>query len=259
MSATWDPSIYLKFGGERTRAAADLLARVPLDDPKHIVDLGCGPGNSTALIAARYSNADILGVDASEDMLQKARASGVRARFQYADINLWAPDDRYDLIYSNAMLHWLRDPLLTAQSCFRALAPGGVLAIQVPQNFDRPSHVNIAEAVQAGPWRTALANVFKPSLLYAEDYARALAPLGAELDIWTTDYLHILDGPDPVLRWISGSALRPYLDQLDASQRAAFEAEVGARLRAAYPPESDGRTFFPFRRLFVIAKAGVSS
>jgi trans-aconitate 2-methyltransferase len=249
----WDPDVYLKFGGERTRAAADLLARVPLRAPRHVVDLGCGPGNSTALIASRYPDADILGVDADATMLTQARAANVNARFEAGDFETWAPREAPDLIYANAALHWAAGPLSVALRLFQALAPRGVLALQVPQNFDQPSHVEMRAAAQDGPWAAKLAGVFQPLLLNASDYARALAPLGARLDIWSTAYLHVLEGEDAVLKWISGSALRPYFARLSAEERVGFEANLATRLKRAYRPESDGRTYFPFHRLFVIA------
>lgn len=252
----WDPDIYLKFGGERTRAAADLLARVPLSAPKRVVDLGCGPGNSTALIASRYPNADILGVDSDEAMLTQASAAHVNARFEAGDFETWTPRDAPDLIYTNAALHWAADPLGVASRLFRALAPGGVLALQVPQNFDKPSHVEMRAAAQDGPWAGKLRGVFQPLLLNAQDYARALALLDAKLDVWSTAYLHVLDGENAVLKWISGSALRPYFARLNAEESAGFEANLAARLKRAYPPERDGRTYFPFHRLFVVATGG---
>ena len=253
---TWDPDIYLKFGGERTRAAADLLAHVPLPAPKRIVDLGCGPGNSTALIASRYPNADILGVDSDEAMLKQARAAHVNARFEAGDFESWTPREAPDLIYTNAALHWAADPLAVAARLFQSLAPGGVLALQVPQNFDKQSHIEMRAAAQDGPWAEALRGVFQPLLLNAHDYSRALAPLGAKLDVWSTAYLHILEGGDAVLKWISGSALRPYFTRLSDEDRAGFEANLAARLKRAYPAESDGRTYFPFHRLFVVATKG---
>ncbi|MBI3438659.1 MAG: methyltransferase domain-containing protein [Proteobacteria bacterium] len=255
MSA-WDPDVYLKFGGERTRAAADLLARVPLSAPKHIVDLGCGPGNSTALIASRYPNADILGVDSDEAMLAKARAEHVQARFEPGDFETWTPHQAPDLIYTNAALHWAADPLAVAARLFQSLAPGGALALQVPQNFDKPSHVAMRAAAQDGPWAEKLRDAFQPLMLGAQDYAGALAPLGAKLDVWSTAYLHILEGEDAVLKWISGSALRPYFARLRGNERTGFEADLAARLRRAYPPEIDGRTYFPFHRVFAIASKG---
>ena len=189
-------------------------------------------------------------------MLKQARSSGVKARFETGDFETWTPHEAADLIYTNAALHWARDPLGVAGRLFNALARGGVLALQTPQNFDKPSHVEMRAAAADGPWAQKLAGVFQPLLLDAHDYARALAPLGAKLDVWSTAYLHILEGEDPVLRWISGSALRPYFALLNAEERAGFEANLAMRLKSAYPAERDGRTFFPFHRLFVIATRG---
>ena len=226
---------------------------MPLGAPARIVDLGCGPGNSTALIASRYANANVLGVDSDDAMLAQAHAANVNARFEVGDFETWAPRDAPDLIYSNAALHWAADPLAVATRLFQALAPGGVLALQVPLNFDKPSHVEMRAAAQDGPWSAKLAGIFQPLLLSGEDYARALAPLGAKLDVWSTAYLHVLECADPVLKWISGSALRPYFARLNAEERASCEASLAVRLRRAYPPENDGRTHFPFHRLFVVA------
>ncbi len=253
---SWDPGIYLKFGGERTRAAADLVARIPLEAPKGIADIGCGPGNSTALLATRYPDADILGLDSSTDMLEQARATKLKARWQEADFDEWTPDAAYDLLYANAAFHWSRDPVALTVRLYRTLTPGGAIALQVPQNFDQPSHIEINAAADAGPWRAKLKAVrqYNPAFDRAADYARALAPLGPKLDVWSTEYLHILEGEDPVFRWISGTALRPFTELLAGAERNAFEADVRARLLRAYPPEADGRTLFPFRRLFVIAQ-----
>jgi trans-aconitate 2-methyltransferase len=252
----WDPKLYMSFGDERTRPAADLLARVAVDAPRRIVDLGCGPGNSTALLRARFADADITGVDSSETMLAQARASGVPARWEQGDFDSWSPETPVDLIYANAAFQWSADPIALVTRLFTLLAPGGALAFQVPQNFDQPSHVEVRAAVDDGPWAAKLKSVkqYDPGYSKAPDYARALIPLSAALDIWTTEYLHLLDGPDPVFRWISGTGMRPFTQALEGAERAAFEQAARERLARAYPPEPDGRTLFPFRRLFVIAQ-----
>jgi trans-aconitate 2-methyltransferase len=253
--SAWDPNLYLKFGDERTRPAADLLARVALQAPRRIIDLGCGPGNSTALLAARFADAELIGLDASAEMLAQAASSPVKARWVEASFDDWSPDGDYDLIYANAAFQWSNDPLALTSRLFRTLAPGAVLALQVPQNFDQPSHVEVRAAIDEGPWRQKLigARQYDPGFAKAADYARELAPLGALLEIWTTEYLHFLAGPDPVFGWMSGTGLRPFTQRLEAEERAGFEAAVRLRLARAYPSESDGRTLFPFRRLFVIA------
>lgn len=252
---TWDPNLYLKFGAERTRPAADLLAHVMLDAPARITDLGCGPGNSTALLRARFPNAQITGVDSSADMLRDAQASGLNTDWRQDNFDTWTPEAPQDLIYANAAFQWSDDPVALVTRLFTHLSPGGVLAFQVPQNFDQPSHIEVRAAVEDARWAERLKTVkqYDPGFAKGPDYARALMPRGAALDIWTTEYLHILDGADPVFRWMSGTGLRPFVQALEGETRAAFETAARTRLAAAYPPEAGGRTFFSFRRLFVIA------
>ena len=252
---SWDPSLYLTYAAERTRPVHDLVARVPVS-PRRVVDMGCGPGNSTAVIAERWPKASVEGVDSAQSMLEKARASAIRARWSLGDFDDWEPEGQApDLIVSNAALHWADDPPGVARRLFSLLPEGGVLAVQVPQNFDQPSHTAISEVVENGPWTEALAGArrYDPGYAKAADYARALGGAAAHLDIWTTDYLHILEGEDPVFRWMSGTGLRPFLDRLEGDLRAAFVARLKTALIEAYRPEPDGRTFFPFKRLFVVA------
>jgi trans-aconitate 2-methyltransferase len=252
---TWNPERYLAFGDQRTRPAVDLLARVPLAEAGRIADLGCGPGNSTALLVERWPEAETVGIDNSKEMLAKARASGLRAGWVEADIATWAPPDPLDLIYSNAALHWLADHERLMPKLLGYLRPGGALAIQMPRNFEAPSHALLRETAQSGPWATCLEGpLATPSVAAPAWYYDLLAPLAGTLDVWETEYLHVLDGDDPVLMWTRGTALRPVLDTLDEQHREAFEAAYAARLRKAYPMRADGRTLFPFRRLFIIAQ-----
>jgi len=250
----WDPARYLAFADHRTRPAADLLARIGLEDPSTVVDLGCGPGNSTALLAARWPSARIVGVDSSPDMLAKARASGVRAEWLEADIAHWTPDTPPDVIYANAALQWLPEHAALLPRLLGFLSPGGALAVQMPRNFDAPSHALLRATAAEGPWAGRLAGVLRAEPVAGPAwYYDLLAPHAATLDIWETEYLHVLESEDPVLRWTRSTALRPVIDALDDDQLAAFEAAYAAKLRAAYPRRADGRTLFPFRRLFVVA------
>jgi trans-aconitate 2-methyltransferase len=252
---TWDPERYLTFGDQRTRPALDLLARVPLANAARVADLGCGPGNSTALLAERWPEAAIVGVDSSPAMLAQARASGVRATWLEADIGAWTPDRPLDLIYSNAALHWLADHALLLPRLMGQLCGGGVLAVQMPRNFAAPSHALLHETAANGPWADRLAGILDERPVAAPEwYYDLLAALAEGLDIWETEYLHVLEGDDPVLRWTRGTALRPIMQALDGEQFAAFETAYAARLRAAYPKRADGRTPFPFRRLFIVAQ-----
>jgi trans-aconitate 2-methyltransferase len=252
---TWDPERYLSFGDQRTRPALDLLARVPLADAAHIADLGCGPGNSTALLAERWPEAEIIGVDSSPVMLAQARASSVRATSLEADIAGWTADRPLDLIYSNAALHWLGDHALLLLRLMGQLSAGGVLAVQMPRNFAAPSHTLLRETAASGPWADRLAgSLDRHPVATPEWYYDLLAPIAEGLDIWATEYLHVLEGDDPVLNWTRGTALRPIMQALDADQAAAFEAAYAARLHGAYPRRADGRTLFPFRRLFMVTQ-----
>lgn len=250
----WDPTLYLKFGAERTRPAADLLARVLSNTPNLIVDIGCGPGNSTALLRARHPQARLIGVDASADMLADAAKSGVEAQWAQGDFETWAPPEPADLIYSNAALQWADAPLETAKRLFSCLAPGGVLAFQVPYNQDQTSYTEVRDAVSMPRWREALKGVrqYDPGFTKAEEYYRAFSALGGECDIWHTTYLHALEGEDAVFRWMSATGIRPFVQALAGSDRDAFEQEVRARYARAFPRDPDGRTLFAFRRLFAV-------
>lgn len=252
----WDAQTYLQFGDERTRAAAELLARVPLTDPGRVLDLGCGPGNSTALLRARYPQAEILGVDNAPDMLMAARKSGVTAEWLQADLQTWSPERRYDLVYANATFQWLDDHPHLFPRWWAQVAPGGALAVQMPRNFDAPSHRLLRAVAQEGPWASRLAPLLRVDpVAPAAAYHRWLRPHTARLDLWETEYLQVLTGEDPVLRWVRGTALVPLLSALSPKERPAFEADYAARLRQAYPPEATGETLFPFRRLFLIANS----
>ncbi|WP_418315553.1 methyltransferase domain-containing protein [Piscinibacter sakaiensis] len=254
---SWNPDQYLKFAAPRLRPAIDLLAAVPLEHARVIVDLGCGAGNVTRLLAERWPQAQLSGVDNSAEMLAKAAGEVPGVRWLECNLADWRAERPADLIYSNAALHWLpahRElfPRLLAQ-----LEPGGVLAVQMPRNFAAPSHTAIADTVAAGPWRARLEHLLEPAPVAPPDfYFDLLAPIAERVDIWETEYLQVLDGPDPVKEWTKGTWLKQFLDALDdPAERAAFERDYAERVAAAYPMRPDGRTLFPFRRLFIVATA----
>jgi trans-aconitate 2-methyltransferase len=252
---SWSPERYLAFAYHRTRPAIDLLARVALQHPERVADLGCGPGNSTRLLVERWPAATVIGIDSSSDMLASARGSGVGATWVEADIAGWKPDRELDLIYSNAALHWVCDHESLLARLLGSVRPGGVLAVQMPRNFEAPSHTLLRATAESGPWADRLAEVLDWRPVAAPDwYYDLLAPRAAALDIWETVYLRVLEGDDPVLRWTRSTALRRITQALDEADCAAFEAAYAARLREAYPSRADGRTLFPFRRLFVVAQ-----
>jgi trans-aconitate 2-methyltransferase len=253
---TWNPLEYLKFAGYRLRPALDLLAPISLDSPRAVYDLGCGPGNITRLLKERWPGAAVTGVDSPSEMLVRASQEAPDVTLLLADIGQWSPPAPADLLFSNATMHWLDDhqrllPRLVAQ-----LAPGGVLAVQMPCNRDAPCHLLIDAAASDGPWRLRLSQV-RPifrSVESAEAYYRIFAPLARRVDIWETEYLHVLEGDNPVLEWTKGTALRPYLDVLNEPDRGAFLATYATRVSAAYPKQPDGHTLLPFNRIFLIAQ-----
>lgn len=254
---TWNPTQYLKFAQPRLRPALDLLARLDLDAPRLACDLGCGTGEHTRMLAARWPAARVVGVDASAQMLERARAAAPGIEWMQADLNAWAPPGAPDLIYSNAALHWLGDHDTLFPALFRALAPGGLLAVQMPRNFLAPSHTAIGDTVNAGVWRERLAPLLRPvPVAEPARYFDLLAPHAAAIDIWETEYLQVLTGTDPVKEWTKGTWLAPFLEALQGEEREAFERDYAARVRQAYPPRADGRTLFPFRRLFIVARKG---
>ena len=257
---SWDPNQYLKFTDHRLRPALDLLAQIPAADPRSIYDLGCGPGNITRLLAERWPGARVVGVDSSADMLAKARQEAPGVAFEQADIAHWSPPARADLLFTNATLHWLDDHAALLPRLAAQLAPGGVLAIQMPDNRTSPSHLLMDEAAATGPWHETLARL-RPvygAMQSPDAYYRILAPAVRQVDIWETTYLHVLPestGDDhPVVEWTKGTALRPYLDALEEPERSAFLAADATRIAAAYPKQPDGRTLLPFRRIFIVAR-----
>lgn len=254
--ARWEPDQYLKFAGPRLRPALDLLAAIPAMDAARIFDLGCGTGNMAADLRGRWPEAAITGVDSSEEMLAAARAAHPDMAWTQADLAAWVPEAPADLLYSNAALQWLGDHGVLLPRLVRCLAPGGVLAVQMPGNFNSPSHTLIKDVAAEGPWAARLEGVgLRAPVAAPEAYYAYLAPLARTVDIWEATYLHVLEGADPVVEWSRGTALRPVLAALgDEAERAVFLAEYAARVRAAYPPRTDGRTLFPFRRLFIVAQ-----
>jgi trans-aconitate 2-methyltransferase len=247
----WSASQYLKFADERTRAVRDLLAAVPTPAAARVIDLGCGPGNSTEVLAARFPDAAVEGLDRSADMLVAARRLLPAVAFRSGDIATWQSDIRYDVILSNAALHWVADHATLLPRLVAMLSPGGSLAIQMPDNLAEPCHV----LMQQPRWAARLAEVAaqRAPLGDAAFYYRVLTGCGARADIWRATYYHILDGAAAVVEWFKGSGLRPFLEAVPAEERAAYLASYQAAIASAYPAQPDGRVLLPFPRLFMVA------
>jgi trans-aconitate 2-methyltransferase len=248
----WDAATYLQFGDERLRPALDLIARIPHAAPKLVVDLGCGAGNALPVLAARFPGARVMGVDGSAAMLAKAAAAGFETA--QADISTWKPEAPVDVIFSNAALQWLDGHEAQFPRLLDCLAPGGVLAVQMPSMHAAPLRAEQDRIALAGPWAEVLRRVKSaPAILAPEVYYALLSPRVSALEMWVTEYIHVLRGEDPVLRWAMGTSLRPFLDALGAEGSKGFLAAYAAAMRAAYPPEADGAVLLPFRRLFLLA------
>ena len=251
----WDPALYARFEDERTRPAAELLARVNIATPRHVVDLGCGPGNSTELLFERFDQARIVGIDTSQAMLATARQRLPQLAFERADIADWSPTEPVDLLYANASLQWVPDHERLLPRLLSALAPGGVLAVQMPDNLAEASHTlmrdTAADARFAGSARNA--DALRARVLPAQHYYDLLAPR-AEVDLWRTTYHHRMADAAAIVQWLRATGLKPYLDPLTPELQALFLAEYQRRIELAYPTRADGKRLLAFPRLFVVAR-----
>jgi trans-aconitate 2-methyltransferase len=253
----WDPAQYLKFAGPRLRPAIDLLGHIDVEAPSLVYDLGCGAGNVTRFIAERWPEARIIGIDGSAEMLSKARVDLPSIEWQQADLATWRPPLPADVIYSNAALHWIENHAPLVLALFGSLSPGGTFAVQIPRNFGAPSHTSMGEAARRGPWRARLEPLLRPAPV-AEPafYYNLLSSHAAKLDMWETEYLQVLDGEHAVKEYTKSTWLSPLLAALDEPERSRFEAAYTELVDAAYPRRPDGKTLFPFRRMFIIASKG---
>lgn len=252
----WNPALYTSFEDERTRPARELLARVPLAAAANVVDLGCGPGNSTELLLARFPGASVTGTDNSEAMLASARARLPACRFELSDIAQWQPASAPDLIYANASLQWVGDHEALIPRLFGLLAPGGVLAVQMPDNRDEPTHRLMREVAGQEPFAGFIGNAaaVRTKILPLERYYDLLAPRAADVDVWRTAYQHPMASPAKIVEWVSGTGLRPFVDPLPPAERAAFLAEYERRIGQSYAPRADGRLLLAYPRLFFVAR-----
>lgn len=253
--SNWDSTHYLKFRDERTRPAADLAARVKLDRPNLIADLGCGPGNSTEILRLRWPESHIVGVDNSPEMIATAKKSFPQQDWVLADVAIWKPANPVDLAFSNAALQWLPDHAVLVARLFELVAPGGALAFQIPSASFALVRTLIHQLSLESPWNERMAAARGSLTLGSPSfYYDVLAEKAASLDIWETEYNHVLNSKEAVVDWIASTGLRPFLAALESEdERNAFRAELQRRVNDAYDSRVDGKVLFPFRRTFVIA------
>jgi trans-aconitate 2-methyltransferase len=254
----WSASQYVKFEDERTRPARDLLAQVPLEHLHRAMDLGCGPGNSTELIVARFGKEGVCGLDSDLNMLEAARKRMPGTSFIEADLATWQPDEQVDLLYANAVFQWLPNHIDIFDRLMDGLAPGGVLAVQMPDNLTEPTHLLMEETAHSGPWKSAFEakSVRRSPLPPPSTYYSRLIRKAARVDIWHTAYNHPMANAAAIVEWVKGTGLRPYLDHAGEEHREAFLSDYLRRVKKAYPEMSDGRVLLRFPRLFIVAVKG---
>ena len=252
----WNPALYRRYEDERTRPAQELLARVPLSAAACAIDLGCGPGNSTELLVQRFPGAEVIGTDNSEAMLRSARERLPAAHFELSDIASWQPASPPDLIYANASLQWVPDHETLIPRLFAALAPGGVLAVQMPDNRQEPTHRLMRAVASEAPWAELIgdADRMRTLLLPLGGYYDLLAPEAAKVDVWHTIYQHPMADAVAIVEWVRGTGLKPFVDRLPDELRASYLAEYERRIDQAYPARADGKRLLAFPRMFIVAQ-----
>jgi trans-aconitate 2-methyltransferase len=255
----WNPDLYRRFEDERTRPAAELLARVGLQAPRQVVDLGCGPGNSTELLVERYPQAEVVGLDNSPAMIEAARKrlpESATLRFELGDVAQWQPAAPADLVYSNATLQWLPDHAQLFPRLFGTVAPGGVLAVQMPDNLDEPSHRLMRDTAAEPRFAAHLGDVsrLRARILGVGEYYDLLAPEAAEVDVWRTTYHHRMGTAADIVQWLRSTGLKPFVEGLPEALQPDFLAAYEARIADAYPARSDGRRLLAFPRFFIVAR-----
>jgi trans-aconitate 2-methyltransferase len=252
----WNPSLYLKFQAERTQPSIDLVSRIRLENPMDIIDLGCGPGNSTEILFKRWPKAKVAGLDSSEKMIEQARKDYPGYEWIHADASSYKPGKKFDLVFSNAALQWIPDHQKLIPGIFSWLNPGGILAVQVPANKESPLHIALVKVSRSKRWHDytrdcAAYIVYHP----AEIYYEILSPLSQNFDIWETTYCHILESHKALIEWYRSTGMKTYLEKLpDDKARTDFENEVLSEAVSAYPTQSDNKVIYPFRRLFYMAR-----
>ena len=253
--SSWDPKGYLAFEYQRTRPARDLAAQIDLSEPERIIDIGCGPGNSTKVLKDRWPDAEITGLDNSAEMLNKARVTVAGVRWILSDAAEWKTTESFDIVFSNATLHWIPDHDQIVKQLFSLVEPKGVLAVQIPSTYDSPFHGALLEVSGLPEWiRKVEGSRYRITYHDETFYYNLLSSLTNRLDLWTTTYFHILENHQNIVEWYSSTSLKPYLERLQTrEEKEDFCKQILDRCKAQYPVQPDGKIAFPFKRLFFTA------
>jgi trans-aconitate 2-methyltransferase len=251
----WDPNLYLRFADQRARPAADLIAQIKLNRPAAIIDLGCGTGNSTEQLHARWPESEISGLDSSASMLAQARQNHSNWKWIQSSVESWEPEKTYDLVFSNAALHWVPGHGELFPRLLNAVAGGGAVAVQMPNNFHSPAHQAMKKVAADSRWGGRLDDASER--VHIEEisfYYEVLRKAAAAVNFWQTEYLQIVEGPRAVLEWLRSTAMRGYLERLaDDGERKVFEDLCLREFEKAYTPDDQGKVLFPYKRMFLIA------
>ena len=254
--ADWDSAQYLKFKKERTQPSIDLANRIPLSEPKRIIDIGCGPGNSTKVLLDKYPNADILGVDYSENMLKKAAANYPMLKFSAFDASseIWNLDKDYDIVFSNACIQWIPNHNELLRKMMSLLNDGGILAVQIPIQYNEPIYKIIQQVVSSQNQENRFSYSNPLNILNDSEYYDILSEISKDFEIWTTTYYHRMKNHRDIVEWYKSTALKPYLDRLDEDGQKAFLADVYSEVLTQYKTQANGEVILRFPRLFFIGK-----
>lgn len=251
----WSSKQYVKFINERTQPAYDLAGRIDMNEPENILDIGCGPGNSTEILCKMFPNARVTGIDSSTDMIETARRSVPGAQFKLCDagMGLDSITEKYDIVFSNACIQWIPDHEKLLKSMMGLLRSGGKLAVQTPMNFDQPIHKIIQNVATDDAWRSRIKTTRHFYNLTEYEYFDVLSDISSDFTIWKTTYMHRLKDHEAIMEWYRGTGLRPYLSQLSQEDQIVFEKEIFAQIVVQYPVQKNGEIVFPFPRFFFVA------